>query len=127
NPKWPFVPPSQPVPVEVRVYATNRHTLDTPSKICRAPAMTTIISASVRLSAWLVRIAAMATIIGAVGPEIWARVPPKTAAKNPTAMALYNQAGAPIREAKPNPRATGSVITMLVRPPKKSPRSAVRL
>ena len=29
----------------------------------------------------------MATLIGAVGPEICERVPPNTAAKNPTAMA----------------------------------------
>ena len=30
---------------------------------------------------------AIATAIGPVGPEIWERVPPKTAAKNPTAIA----------------------------------------
>ena len=28
----------------------------------------------------------MATAIGPVGPEIWDRVPPNTAAKNPTAI-----------------------------------------
>ena len=30
---------------------------------------------------------AIATAIGPVGPEIWERVPPNTAAKNPTAIA----------------------------------------
>ena len=52
-------------------------------------------SASDRLDEWLVMITAIATAIGAVGPEICDRVPPNTAAKNPTAMAPYSPAAAP--------------------------------
>ena len=40
-----------------------------------------------RLDAWLVSTTAIATVIGAVGPEICERVPPNTDAKKPTAMA----------------------------------------
>ena len=47
----------------------------------------TIVNALGRLSALAVTITAMATDIGPVGPEICERVPPNTAAKNPTAIA----------------------------------------
>ena len=43
--------------------------------------MTTTVRASDKLVPWLVTMTAMATVIGAVGPEIWDRVPPNTAAK----------------------------------------------
>ena len=56
--------------------------------ICSSPAMITTIMASASVAEWVVRIAAMATVMGAVGPEICERVPPNTAAKNPTAIAL---------------------------------------
>ena len=49
--------------------------------------MMTIVNAAARLSAWVVTMTAMATAIGPVGPDIWERVPPKTAAKKPTAIA----------------------------------------
>ena len=45
------------------------------------------VKASVGLDAWLVSTTAIATVIGAVGPEICERVPPNTDAKKPTAMA----------------------------------------
>ena len=51
------------------------------------PASTTTVKASARLDAWLVTMTAMATVMGAVGPEICARVPPNTDAKKPTAIA----------------------------------------
>ena len=65
----------------------------------------------------------IATVIGAVGPEIWERVPPNTAAKKPTAMAPCNPATAPIPEATPRARATGSATTVEVSPPNRSPRN----
>lgn len=43
--------------------------------------------ASGRLSAYSVTIAAITTVIGPVGPETCALVPPKMAAKKPTAIA----------------------------------------
>ena len=49
--------------------------------------MMTMVNASARLSACAVTMTAIATDIGPVGPEIWDRVPPKTAAKKPTAIA----------------------------------------
>ena len=49
--------------------------------------MMAIVNASAKLSAWVVTITAIATAIGPVGPDIWDRVPPKTAAKNPTEIA----------------------------------------
>ena len=69
---------------------------------------------------------AIATAIGPVGPEICDRVPPNTAAKNPTAMAPYSPATAPRPEATPNASATGSPTTAAVTPPNKSPRSVCR-
>ena len=58
-----------------------------PRPIWISPAITTIVSASESVSAWVVTMTAMATAIGPVGPEIWDFVPPNTAAKNPTAIA----------------------------------------
>ena len=49
--------------------------------------MTTTVKASARLFAWVVTMTAIATDIGPVGPDICDRVPPKTAAKKPTAIA----------------------------------------
>ena len=49
--------------------------------------MTITASASGRLSAWSVMTAATTMAIGAVGPEIWVGVPPKNAAKKPSAIA----------------------------------------
>ena len=47
----------------------------------------TTANASPGVEAWFVITTAMAMVMGPVGPEIWVRVPPKTAAKNPTPMA----------------------------------------
>ena len=44
---------------------------------------------------------AITMAIGAVGPDIWVCVPPKTAAKKPTAIAPYRPAAAPMPEATP--------------------------
>ena len=84
--------------------------------------MTTTVKASLKLVAWLVTMTAMATVIGAVGPEIWDRVPPNTAAKKPTAIALYMPAAGPRPDATPKASATGSATTAAVTPPKTSPR-----
>ena len=51
------------------------------------PARMTIVNAPARLSAWAATMTAMTTAMGPVGPDIWERVPPKIAAKKPTAMA----------------------------------------
>ena len=48
----------------------------------------TMVKASGRVLACWVTMTAMAMVIGPVGPEIWEGVPPNTAAKKPTAMAL---------------------------------------
>ena len=39
------------------------------------------------MAVYWVKIAAMTTVMGPVGPETWAGVPPKRAAKKPTKMA----------------------------------------
>ena len=70
---------------------------------------------------------AMATVIGAVGPVIWDRVPPNIGAKKPVAMAPYRPAAAPSPEATPNASATGSATTVAVMPPKRSPRNDFKL
>ncbi len=80
-------PDMNPEITEYGVYPTNRPIRSTPSAIWIRPAITAIVNASARLSACVVTITAMATAIGPVGPEICDRVPPNTAAKNPTAMA----------------------------------------
>ena len=69
---------------------------------------------------------AMATVIGAVGPDIWDRVPPNTDAKNPTEMAPYRPAAAPRPDATPKASATGNATTMEVTPPNRSPRNALK-
>ena len=84
------------------------------------------VRASDKLVAWLVTITAMATVIGAVGPEFWDRVPPNTAAKKPIAIALYRPAAGPRPDATPKASATGSATTAAVTPPKMSPRSVCR-
>ena len=89
--------------------------------------MMTIVNAWGRLSAWMVTTTAIATAIGPVGPDIWDRVPPNTAAKNPTAMAPYRPAIAPRPDATPKASDTGSPITAAVTPPKTSPRRVWRL
>ncbi len=92
---------------------------------CSRPASTTTVKASARLEEWLVRMTAMATVVGAVGADSWARVPPNRAAKKPTAIAPYKPAAAPRPDATPKANATGSVTTAEVMPPEKSPRSVV--
>ena len=49
--------------------------------------MMTIVKASAMLSAKVLTMTAIATVIEPVGPDISPRVPPNTAAKKPTAMA----------------------------------------
>ena len=68
------------------VYATKRPIRVSPSRVCSNPPSTTIVKASESVEAWLATITAVETAIGPVGPEICVRVPPKTAAKNPTAI-----------------------------------------
>ena len=82
--------------------------------------------ASPRLEAWLVRMTAMATVVGGVGADNWARVPPNTAAKKPTAMAPYRPAAAPRPDATPKARVSGNVTTAEVMPPVRSPRNVSR-
>jgi hypothetical protein len=69
----------------------------------------------------------MTTVIGPVGPETCAGVPPNIAAKNPQAIAPYRPAIAPAPEATPNASANGRATTAAVNPPKISPRSVERL
>ena len=88
--------------------------------------MTTMVNASSRLSAWLVITTAMASAIGPVGPEICARVPPKTAASSPKAIAPYMPSTAPKPEATPKASAVGSPTTAAVMPPKASSRKLCR-
>ena len=64
----------------------------------------------------------MAMVMGPVGPEIWVRVPPNTAAKKPTPIAPYSPAAAPNPVAMPKASAAGSVTTAEVTPPNRSPR-----
>ena len=84
--------------------------------------MMAIVNASARLSAWLVTMTAIATDIGAVGPDICERVPPNTATKKQTEIAPYIPAIAPRPDATPKARASGSPTTAAVTPPKRSPR-----
>ena len=78
------------------------------------------------MSAALVTMTAIATDMGPVGPDIWDRVPPNTAAKKPTATAPYIPAfgSSPAATAKPN--ATGRPTTAAVIPPNRSPRRVCR-
>ena len=98
----------------------------TPSSTCSRPPSITTVRASVRLDAWLAMITAMATAMGAVGPDIWDRVPPNTAAKKPTAIAPYRPAAAPSPDATPKASDTGNATTVEVIPPKRSPRNVSR-
>ena len=66
---------------------TYRPTLSTPSSTCSKPPSTTMAKASPTVDAWVVSTTAMVIVMGPVGPEIWVRVPPKTAAKKPTPIA----------------------------------------
>ena len=78
--------------------------------------------ASLIVLACSVMMTAMATVMGAVGPEIWERVPPNSAAKRPTPIAPYRPAAAPMPEATPKASATGRPTTAAVIPPNRSPR-----
>jgi len=61
-------------------------------------------------------------VIGPVGPETCALVPPKRAANRPTQMAPYRPAMGPTPEATPNAIASGRAMIAAVIPPKTSPR-----
>ena len=91
-----------------------------------SPASTTTAKASPSVEACVVTMTAMATVMGAVGPEIWKRVPPNTEAKKPTAITPYRPAAAPRPDATPKASDTGSATTAEVRPPKMSPRRVRR-
>ena len=67
--------------------------------------------------AYCVISAALTTVIGPVGPETCAGVPPKSAAKKPTKMAPYMPATGPAPEATPKASASGSATTAAVTPP----------
>ena len=116
------IPDMKPETTTYGVYATKRPILARPRSIWSRPPRTTTVSASVRSDAWVVRMTVMATVIGAVGPEIWDLVPPNTAAKKPTAIAPWRPATAPMPEATPSARATGRATTVAVNAPNRSPR-----
>ena len=120
------MPDMNPDMTEYGVKATKRPTLITPRSTWISPAMMTIVNALARLSACVATITATAMAIGPVGPEIWERVPPNTAAKKPTAIAPYMPASAPSPEATPKASATGNPTTAAVTPPKRSPRKVWR-
>ena len=76
-----------------------------PSLAAIIPAITTILTA----------------VIGAVGPDIWVFVPPKSAAKKLMKIAPYNPALGPSPEDTPNANANGNATIPAVIPPKASP------
>ena len=80
-------PDINPEITEYGVYATKRPIRSRPRRTCMSPAMMTIVNALARLSAWALTMTVIATSIEPVGPDICDRVPPNTAAKNPTATA----------------------------------------
>ena len=121
------IPDMKPEITEYGVYAASRPIRSTPSRIWIRPVRITIVKTSVRLSACVVTMTAIATAIGPVGPEICDFVPPNTAAKKPTAIAPYSPATAPSPDATPKASATGSPTTAAVTPPKTSPRKTRRL
>lgn len=63
------------------------------------------------------KMAAITTVIGPVGPETWAGVPPERAAKKLTKMVPYKPAIGPTPEATPMAMASGSATTAAVSPP----------
>ena len=65
---------------------------------------------------------AMITVIGPVGPDTCAGVPPKGAAISPKAIAPHNPAIAPAPEVAPKAMARGKATTAVVNPPVRSPR-----
>ena len=65
---------------------------------------------------WVIS-AAVTTVIGPVGPETCAGVPPNSAAKKPTKIAPYMPATGPAPEATPKASARGSATTAAVMPP----------
>ena len=73
---------------------------------------------------WAITVATM-IVIGAVGPLIWAGVPPKIAAKNPKTIAPIRPALAPKPEETPKARARGRAMTPVVMPPIISPLTLV--
>ena len=91
------------------------------------PARTATVRVWVKLSPVEMNTTEMATASGAVGPEIWVLVPPKTAAKKPTAMAPYSPAMAPRPDATPNASDSGRATTAAVMPPNASSRKLLRL
>ena len=93
-----------------------------PNNICSTPPIITIVNASGRLPAWLATTAPMTTVMGPVGPDTCAGVPPNNAAKKPVAMAPYNPAIGPTPEETPKASARGSATTAAVNPPKRSLR-----
>ena len=82
-----------------------------PSKLATIPAMTTILTA----------------VIGAVGPDIWVLVPPKSAAKKLINIAPYKPALGPSPELTPNANANGNATIPAVIPPKRSPLKCLKL
>ena len=66
---------------------TKRPRRRAPKTICSMPPMITTVKAIAGCSANCITTAVMTTVIGPVGPETWAGVPPNTAAKKPTKMA----------------------------------------
>jgi len=65
---------------------------------------------------------AMITVIGPVGPDTWAGVPPRGAATKPSTIAPQRPAIAPAPEVTPNAIASGMATTAVVMPPARSPR-----
>ncbi len=69
------------------------------------------------MAVYWVKIAAITTVMGPVGPDTWAGVPPHSAAKKPTKIAPYRPAIGPAPEATPIAIASGRATTAAVRPP----------
>ena len=101
--------------------------LRTPSPICIRPANMTMVNASPSVLECWVMMTAIATVIGGVGLDICVGVPPNTAAKKPTAMALYKPAMGPSPDAMPKANATGRATMAAVTPPNTSPDNLCKL
>ena len=99
----------------------NLPSRNAPNPICSRPVNITIVNASAKLFAECVITTAIATAIGAVGPDTMAGVPPKIAANKAIAIAAYIPATAPTPDATPKAVAIGNAITAAVIPPKISP------
>ena len=79
----------------------NRPTRNSPNATWITPASMTMVKASAGLWACWVSTTIIATVMAAVEYAIRAGVPPKTAAKNPTAIAPYMPATGPNPVATP--------------------------